>query len=71
MTFLELQRKITQTRKARRGVSNRKDYFNDDPNEDFYLAVYRRVLSVANEIIRHYEEKGEFDSTDKPKIVWK
>lgn len=71
MTFLDLQRKITQTRKARRGVSNRTDYFNDDPNEDFYLAVYRRVLSVANEIVKHYEEKGEFSSSDKPKIIWK
>ena len=71
MTFMELQKKIIQTRKARRGVSNRKDYFLGDVNEEFYGAVYKRVLWGANEIVKHYEEKGEFAPDDKPKIIWK
>ena len=71
MTFLELQRKIVQTRKARRGVSNRIDYFSGDINEEFYNIVYKRALWAANEVIKHYEDKGQFASNDKLKIVWK
>lgn len=71
MTFLELQKMIIQTRKARKGVGNRKDYFEDNPNEAFYTAVYKRALSAANAVIRHYEEAGEFDPKDKPSIKWK
>lgn len=63
---------IQQTRKARRGVSNRQDYFdNEDDNEEFYLSIYKRALSVANQIVKHYEELGQFDPKDKPKILWK
>ena len=32
MTFIQLQNKIIQTRKARSGVHNRIDYFADDVN---------------------------------------
>lgn len=71
MTFLELHNKITQSRKARRGVHNRHDYLSDDPNEAFLLAVYKRALNVATQTIRHYIEKGEFDIKDRPKITWK
>lgn len=72
MTFLELQRQIEQTRKARRGVGNRQDYFEDEPEvEAFYLAAYKRALSVANEVIRHYEAVGRVDAKDRPKVIWK
>ncbi len=71
MTFLELHNRIVQTRKARRGTKNRMDYFEDDPNEAFYMAVYKRALNVASQVIKHYEDKGEFDPKDKPKITWK
>lgn len=72
MTFLELHHKIEQTRKARRGVSNRQDYFEDEEDgEEFYLAVYKRALAAANAVVKHYEETGTFDPKDKPKIVWR
>ena len=72
MTFLELQHKIEQTRKARRGIANRQDYFEgEEDREEFYAAVYKRALSVANQIVRHYEDKGEFDAKDKPKLTWR
>lgn len=72
MTFLELQRQIVQTRKARKGVSNRMEYFEEGSSEEeFYSAVYKRALSVANQIVKHYEELGRFDTKDKPKIFWK
>lgn len=70
MTFLELHNQITQTRKARKGM-DRTDYFADDPQvEEFYTAVYRRALHVANEVIKHYEELRQFDPKDKPKLKW-
>jgi hypothetical protein len=71
MTFLELQKRIQQTRKARKGIHNRTDYFEDDPNEEYYTAIYKRALSAANAVIRHYEELGEYDPNDKPKITWR
>lgn len=71
MTFLELQRMIQQTRKARKGTHNRIDYFEDDPNEKYYQMIYKRALSVANEVIRHYEDLGVYDPKDKPKITWR
>lgn len=72
MTFLDLQRKIQQTRKAREGIGNRIDYFQDDETgEKFYTAVYKRALAAANAVVKHYEEKGEYDPKDKPKITWR
>lgn len=72
MTFLDLQKKLVQTRKARKGMVNRTEYFEEGSNEEeFYSAVYKRVLSVANQIVKHYEELGEFDPKDKPSINWK
>ena len=71
MTFLELQRMIQQTRKARKGTRNRIDYFEDDPNEDYYKAIYKRACQVANAVVDHYEELGVYDPKDKPKITWR
>ena len=72
MTFLDLQRKIQQTRKAREGIGNRIDYFQDDETgEKFYTAVYKRALAAANAVVKHYEEKGEYDPKDRPTITWK
>ena len=72
MTFLELQNKIAQTRKARRGVGNRTEYFAEGSEEEaFYSAVYKRALNAANQIVKHYTELGEFDPKDKPSITWK
>ena len=72
MTFLELHKQIEQTRKARKGIQGRTDYFADDPQvEEFYTAVYKRALHVANEVIKHYEELRLFDPKDKPKITWR
>lgn len=71
MTFLELQKEILQTRKARKGM-HRTDYFaGDEEAEAFYNAVYKRAVSVANQIVKHYEEKAEYDPKDKPKITWR
>lgn len=71
MTFLELQNKIVQSRKARRGVGNRVDYFETELDEEFCTAVYKRALAVANSVVKHYEEAGEFDPKDKPMLTWK
>lgn len=72
MTFLELHNQIQQTRKARKGIGNRTDYFaGDEEAEQFYSAVYKRAVSVANQIVKHYEEKAEFNPKDKPTISWK
>lgn len=72
MTFLTLHNKIIQTRKARRGTQNRIDYFAyDDSNEEFYMAVYKKALSVANKVIKHYEETGEISTKDKIEITFK
>ena len=43
MTFLELQKQIAQTRKARKGISNRVDYYEgQEQQEDFDNAVYKK-----------------------------
>ncbi len=68
MTFLELQNMIIQTRKARRGVSNREDYFSDDPNEAYWGEVYKKALRAANEVIKHYTEVGEISPRDKLRV---
>ena len=72
MTFLELQKKIEQTRKARKGVRNRTDYFDsDDSNEDFYVAVYRKALAVANKVVQHYEKAREINPKEKVSVEFK
>ena len=64
MTFLELQNKIVQTRKARKGIKNREDYFEHDKNEDFWRAVYKKALSAANSVVKQCEITGEVGSSD-------
>lgn len=62
MTFLELQKKITQTRKARKGVKNKIDYYGEDFNkEDYESAVYRKALSGANQIVQHCLKTGKLE----------
>ena len=72
MTFLELQNYILQTRKARRGVSNRRDYFEDaDTNtEQFYNALYRKALDIANRVVKHYDETGRLNSKEKIAVTF-
>ncbi len=67
MTFLELQKKIIQTRKNRKGVKNRVDYFANDANESFYMYLYKKALNAANQIVKHCDEKGEIEPFV---IVW-
>lgn len=69
MTFLKLQNQIVQTRKHRRGVSNRLDYYDDDSNEyDFDTTVYKKALQAANQVIKYYYETGEISPRDKIKV---
>ena len=70
MTFLELHKRIVQTRKARKGVKNREDYFQDDDREEFWKSVYKRALYIANEVVKHYEKKGAYDSSEKFHLSW-
>lgn len=70
MTFLELQNQIVQTRKARKGVKNREDYFLDDDNEEFWTSVYKRALYIANDVVKHYEKKGEYEHYEKFNLSW-
>lgn len=67
MTFLELQKRILQTRKARKGVKNRTDYFDDCSwnEEQFWRNVYQRALRVATDVVQHYEGCGEYDKAEK------
>lgn len=56
MTFLELQRKITQTRKARKGIKHSEEYYFDDYTEEVDLAIYRKALSIANQTVKYMKE---------------
>lgn len=68
MGFLDLQNMIIQSRKARRGVKNRTDYFGEDfAKEKFYKAVYRKALEAANKVSDHCFDCGEIE---KFSIVW-
>ena len=73
MTFIQLQNKIIQTRKARSGVHNRIDYFADDVNvnEDYWQLVYKKALKAANDVIKHYKKVGEISSKDKVTVTVK
>ena len=82
MNFLELQSKIKRRRKDEK---ERQKYWethetwegydfyhvNYQENPDFYELVYKKALRVANQVVRHYEELGEYSSTDKPTLSWK
>ena len=71
MTFLELQKRIMQTRKARKGTKNRIDYFQDpSDSEEFWIDVYKRALRMANEVVKHYGEKGGYDQKEKMSVVF-
>ena len=71
MTFMQLQNQLLQTKKARKGVSNRRDYYADENNNyEFDEAVYRKALSVANKIIRHYYDLKEIDGNEKISIIF-
>lgn len=66
MTFLDLQKRIVQTRKARQGAKNRTDYFDDDwQEEEYWKAVYQRALRAANKVVQHYEASGRLDKSEK------
>ena len=73
MTFIQLQNKIIQTRKARSGVHNRIDYFADDVNvnEDYWQLVYKKALKAANDVIKHYKEVKEISPKDKVTVTIK
>ena len=72
MTFLNLQHQIVQTRKARRGTSNRIDYYEDNKQqEDFDAAVYQKALNAANKVVKHFYEKGSVSPKDKIIIDFK
>ena len=72
MTFLELQKQIVQTRKARKGVKNRTNYFEDcsGQEEQFWSEVYKRSLRVANEVVKHYEVACKFDKAEKVSVMF-
>lgn len=68
-TFLKLQNQLVQTRKHRRGVSNRLDYYDDDSNEyDFDTTVYKKALQAANQVVQYYYTTGEVSPKDKIKV---
>ena len=68
MTFLEIQREIVQSRKAKKGVKNRIDYFGENfAEEKFYKDVYRKALSAANKVVDHCFECEEIEPFS---VVW-
>ena len=72
VTFLDLQRHIQQTRKARKGVKNKRDYFADTTfdEEMVWHKIYQRALKAANEVIKHYTEIGEFNPEEKMNVFF-
>lgn len=70
MTFLELQKRIVQTRKARQGVKNRTDYFDDWQEEEFCKELYKRALRAANEVVQHYDASGSLDRSEKISVMF-
>lgn len=71
MTFIQLQNKIIQTRKARKGISNRVDYFANDVDEEYWQLVYKKALKAANDVLKHYEEVREISPKDKVTVIIK
>lgn len=71
MTFIQLQNKIIQTRKARKGISNRVDYFANDVDEEYWQLVYKKALKAANDVLKHYEEVREISPKDKVTVTIK
>lgn len=71
MTFLELQHKIEQTRKARRGVHHSTDRYadGDAAEEAFDLAVYKKALGAANVVVKYFFETGEISKTSKVHVT--
>jgi len=71
MNFLQLQNQLKQTDKARKGVKNRQDYYDDENNNyEFDDAVYHKALAVANKIVRHYYDSGEINRREKISITF-
>lgn len=71
MTFLELQNQLVQTKKARKGTSNRRDYYSDvNNNFEFDDLTYRKALSVANKVVRHYYDLGKIDRNEKISVIF-
>ena len=70
MTFLDLHRQLTQTRKARRGISNRRDYYDTPDTYEFDLAIYHKALSIANKIVQHFYDAGAIKSGEKISVVF-
>jgi len=71
MNFLQLQNQLKQTDKARKGVKNRRDYYdNENNNYEFDAAVYRKALTIANKIVQHYFDAGEIDPAEKISITF-
>lgn len=67
-TFLNLQRQLTQTRKHRRGISNRLDYYDDSNEYAFDAEVYKKALQAANQVVKYYYETGAVSPKDKIKV---
>jgi hypothetical protein len=67
MTFLKLQNQLVQTRKHRRGISNRLDYYDDSNEYAFDATVYKKALQAANQVVKYYYETGEVSPQDKIK----
>lgn len=68
MTFLELQKKIVQTRKKRSGIKNKNDYFEDnEPFFNYCQSVYKKALNAANQVVQHCMKKKEIEPFI---IVW-
>lgn len=72
MTFLELQNLIVQTRKSRRGITNRRDYFKDEEPEveRAYIQIYQKALKIANQVVNHYIDIGYFDQSEKISLTF-
>lgn len=67
-TFLKLQNQLVQTRKHRRGISNRLDYYDDSNEYAFDATVYKKALQAANQVVQYYYTTGEVSPKDKIKV---
>ena len=71
MTFLELQNDIERTRRLlRKRRQQNNDFVEKTESEKVLELLYKKTLSVANQVVNHYIDLGYFDAQEKISVVF-
>ena len=71
MTFLELQNDIKRTRRLLRKRRQQNSDLAEKTESDKALELlYKKTLSVANQVVNHYIDVGCFDSKEKISVIF-